>query len=852
MGVYRQFCGKGGSVEKEHSEMDALCEEVLLASEEGTIILTGDFNLDMKRRRDSSYKYHSMFNQWMDTVSMAGLVWVPTKDTWTSTGEFNGSHHTSTLDHTYISERVLGCTSVQLLSSRPADHAPMLIQIDGKGKKKPRKLVLQRRNYRHINYGVLNSLVGTTEWLPASSTMEDLLEQYDSVTLQALDKVAPLQDIQVREGVPLYLEHDTRAAMAERDQSKPNKKWRALRNKVNRLVKRDHMTSAKKALERGCDPWQLINSMLGKESNTLPLVGGALNSQEAADKVNRFYIEKPERLRQGLPDIDKENLQDLQAAKKLHARRTDKDIPTFELHTVGVATIKNVIQSLNTTMAAGTDQIPITIIKRCLGSMAQPLCHIINASISEGCFPDRWRTAIVHPIFKGKGKDREAIDSYRPVSILCAASKVLEKVVERQLLSHMDECNLLPDQQHGFRKHRSTDTALTRMTHFLESARQRKEKAFVASFDFSAAFDTVDPKVVAASLKKIGAGDLTMKWFTSYLLPGRQQVKWNEALSGVLLVRWGVRQGSILGPVLFIIVTRDTAGILLAATELGFGQFPHASLAVLYADDSTLGVAAQSTTHAVAALTLASNIMVKYATELGLSINTDKTQFLSMAHGEHPLLRVRYDYMQPGPLNFLGVKISATKGLVPFAEDTSSALCRTAGIVHNLSARLPPHLLSALAGALGVGKAQVSVSAANTLRILDNDPVSLHTARLQKSLNKIARSVLGKRCKDKVPVERLMDKCKFPSINRMVAASAGLFAWQAVRGGGVLHDLFRDLYHTTGTRAASTELLKTPIVPCRSVLNAVKVWNHCPALREAKTAHTARTILKKWARALPL
>jgi hypothetical protein len=428
----------------------------------------------------------------------------------------------------------------------------------------------------------------------------------------------------------------------------------------------------------------------------------------------------------------------------------------------------------------------------------------------------------------------------------------MEKVVERQLLSHMEEWDLLPDQQHGFRKHRSTDTALAQLTHFLEAAKRRKDKAFVASFDFSAAFDTIDPKVVSESLKRLGASGRTMDWFDSYLQPAHQQVRWNEALSGVLLVRWGVRQGSILGPILFIIVTRDAAGILLAAVQLGAGPSPHMEIAVLYADDSTVGVASQDTDQAMAALTLASNVMVKYATELGLSINTDKTQFLSLARGEHPLLRVRYDYIRPGPLVFLGVRVSETRGLAPFAEETASALCRTAGVVHNLSARLPPDILTTMAGALGVGKAQVSVAAANILRIENSDPIAGHTAALQRSMNKVARAVLGKRSKDRITVERLMDMCKFPTINRLVATNAGLLAWKAMKGRGVLRNLFDGLLHTTDSRAAAAGLLKTPVVPCTSVVNAVKVWNRCPELRDASTIHSAKLALKKWARSLPV
>jgi hypothetical protein len=244
--------------------------------------------------------------------------------------------------------------------------------------------------------------------------------------------------------------------------------------------------------------------------------------------------------------------------------------------------------------------------------------------------------------------------------------------------------------------------------------------------------------------------------------------------------------------------------------------------------------------------------MVKYATELGLAINADKSQFLSLSHGEPALLRVRYDYIRPGPLNFLGATFSETRGLVPFVEDTATALCRTAGIVRNVSARLPPNVLTLLASALGVGKARVSVAAANNLRTSHANPINIHTAKLQKSLNTVARSALGKRPRDRITVQSLMDQCRFPSINRMVATNAGLMAWQALMGNGVLRDLFEELHHTTRTRAADSRLLKTPLVWCTPIVNAVKVWNACPDLRAAISAQAAKTALKKWSRLLPV
>ncbi|QQP55685.1 Uncharacterized protein FKW44_000109 [Caligus rogercresseyi] len=179
----------------------------------------------------------------------------------------------------------------------------------------------------------------------------------------------------------------------------------------------------------------------------------------------------------------------------------------------------------------------------------------------------------VLPVFKGKPATDPA--SYRPICILPALSKVLETVVKSDLEDHLAKTEALPNTQFGFRKSRSTTAALaTAHAKWLE-AEQRGKVVGVLGFDLSAAFDTVNQLQLLPKLEKLGIAGTQLKWFHSYLTGGYQRVVWNGTESVFLPVEYGVRQGSILGPILYLVLVADVTSCVGVGNEDNSG----------YADD---------------------------------------------------------------------------------------------------------------------------------------------------------------------------------------------------------------------------------------------------------------------------
>jgi hypothetical protein len=198
-------------------------------------------------------------------------------------------------------------------------------------------------------------------------------------------------------------------------------------------------------------------------------------------------------------------------------------------------------------------------------------------------------------------------------------SKILETSVKADLEAHLARVNGLPGAQYGFRPKRSCTTALAHAG-WLTGAK-RGQVVGVMAFDLSAAFDTVAAEQILPKLQSLGVSGRALAWFKSYLTGGSQQVSWDGTLSGLIVVRYDVRQGSILGPVLFLVLISDMAD------ALGIGDDEN----VVYADDTTIWQAGMTVAEVVDKLTGKAARFVEWSRGSGLTMNASKTQLLLTA-----------------------------------------------------------------------------------------------------------------------------------------------------------------------------------------------------------------------------
>ena len=274
----------------------------------------------------------------------------------------------------------------------------------------------------------------------------------------------------------------------------------------------------------------------------------------------------------------------------------------------------------------------------------KPLTYIVNLSIRQSIFASRWKIAKLIPVHKGKKLPTNLPSSFRPVSLLPTVSKLVERVVAKQIMSYMIRSKQLNISQHAYRSNHGTSSAICQLLENLYEATDSNQIATILAVDQSAAFDTVKHEYLIKKLGKYNCGENTLKWITSYLSFRSQYVHIGGKSSMMKPVHSGVPQGSIIGPLLYIIYTNELCDVMRVRyncqhlpdnQDFLFGHSCNTCGAITgYADDTTLISKSNSRGLNQTKLKEGLDSLEKFITTNCLAINRSKTTIAEVMVGQ--------------------------------------------------------------------------------------------------------------------------------------------------------------------------------------------------------------------------
>ena len=554
------------------SDFDRYLEELMHLP--GKIIITGDFNIHMENKEDpDTKKFTSLLERY-------GLIQHVSFST-----HVNGG----TLD--LVLTRSNTCDQLNLSNLEghqthtTSDHILLSFTCTLNPDKKCARMQKSGRKINGIDIDSFKTDILHSELnCPDKFTnCDNAVEVYIRTLTEILDKHAPIVTFSVNPDQSKWINSECQDARRKRRKAERDNrrlKTQGSKDDYKRLCKQaeeiltktrdDYYKTQLSISDNKKDTYRIVNNLMDRQLSQ-KIFPNIKEGQELCEEMKDFFVQKVESIYSNIEN-------NVDGIKPEDYSESFSGAPFSQFKPVSEDELRVIIKELNK-KECEEDPIPLKIFMQCLNELMQILLFIINDSLINGRFPSLLKNALVRPAIKDESGDINSYKNYRPISNLPFLSKILEKAVQKQLDKHLDTHNLHAEHQSGYRKDHSCETATLTIYNDILCLNDTKSKVVLLLLDLSAAFDTVNHEILLAKLKKVyGLRSNVLNWFKSYLSDRAFTVTINGERSSKCYLRIGVPQGSILGPILFILYTKELSSI---AKKHGFSIH-------LYADDTQL------------------------------------------------------------------------------------------------------------------------------------------------------------------------------------------------------------------------------------------------------------------------
>lgn len=577
-----------------------------------SVIITGDININIKPKTTESYCEHKNRTSYLSMLSAYGIL----------PGHILPTRENNCLDHFMLKINKLKTTaSIAILHTTTTDHCTLLLNIskikNNLIASKTKKAVDFNHALRYLKENNLSELLFCDDPnILINSLIEKITESIEvSTTISEIPKSRRIIKPWITPGILRCIKN--RNKLQKKYKTDPYNdtlkiiyvRYRNFCNKLIKKLKRKYERELiAKSMHNNKLLWKNIKhitfSNKKKDPNT-QLLNIKSSPNESVNFINDYFTNIGKLLAQQIqPPVTIKN------TSVSHALSN-----TFVLLDTDPEEIDRILMKLKSDSSPGWDNISVRYLKFVRSEVVPILAHLANMCFRKGIFPTPLKQSIITPVHKGG--DGDDINNYRPISVLSSISKIVEKLLNSRLQNYLNSFNILSPSQFGFRQGKSTEDAVTALTSLVVDQLDKGNRCLAVFLDLKKAFDTVSVPILVSKLEKIGIRETPLALFKDYLSNRKQRVRVGELISDNSEVMFGVPQGSVLGPTLFLIYINDLCNLKIENANI-----------FSYADDTALVFSGNSWP------------MVKVNAELGLSqvadwlitnlltLNTTKTNYI--------------------------------------------------------------------------------------------------------------------------------------------------------------------------------------------------------------------------------
>lgn len=602
-----------------HMEFINKFENIMESSNFGnsTIIVVGDFNINVAL--NNFYK-----DKLIQSVNRIGLYQVMNQFT-------RITNNTSTIIDLLITNKK-DITFKVHLTPRITDHCIISINLNAtKNLTNDYKVIRDYKNFNELNFQL--DLI-KYEW-KCDANINLMSDNFVYQILQTLNKHAPCKVIKERNLISKgWWNTEIKMQIQERDNlfkratiTKTANDWENYKKKRNEVVmtirqkkSNYYMMKIDEAKDDSKEMWKTLKELLNGSKingkNEIAFGDNIVDNEELISmEFNNFFINSITEIIEDLnKDYDNGN-EDILENVTISSNYFEK------FTTVTMCSLRKCIQNLPN-KTSSTNGITTKILKSAFEIIGNRLLDVISTSLETGEVPKNWKVSTVVPIEKKPNTSN--CNEYRPVNMLPSYEKVLELLVKDDLCNFIENNNILTNCQSGFRKNNSCETAIQSVLVQWKGVLNKKLYVGAIFLDFKRAFETINRPLLLEKLERMGFRGTVLKWFNSYLINRMQVCKYKNSVSEPREVLHGVPQGSVLGPILFILYLNDIVTYIknsIARVEIQ-----------MFADDTLIYVTGNDIDVIIETLNEALEHICKWLTKNNLTLNTEKSKVMLLSN----------------------------------------------------------------------------------------------------------------------------------------------------------------------------------------------------------------------------